>query len=158
MTVSAFSNTTTGSKQHLTVSLNGKTATDTIDVECYNYITSSELTEPNKAEYKYGESLNVTGGRIKLVWKTGGTSNVNLTTAMVSGYKPNQKGIQTLTVTYDAKYTLSDGQVITDTITHTYEVEVVNTAKSIAITPPTKTTYNHGESLNLARRNDRSNL
>ncbi|MCI9366442.1 MAG: hypothetical protein HFJ54_08100 [Clostridia bacterium] len=156
--VSAFNNALTGSKQHLTVSLNGKTATNTIDVECYNYITSSTLTEPNKAEYKYGESLNLTGGRIRLNWKTGAATNVNLVEDMITGYKPNQKGTQTLTVTYNAKYTLSDGQVITDTITHTFEVEVLNTAKSISITPPAKTVYNHGENLNLARWNNNSNI
>lgn len=77
---------------------------------------------------------------------------------MITGYKPSQKGVQTLTVTYDAKYTLSDGTIITDTITHTFDVEVLNTAKSISITPPTKTKYNHGENLSLARWNNNSNI
>ena len=64
-TVSAFDNTQTGSKQNLTVTINDKTAPETIDVEAYNYVKETTLTEPTKVDYKYNENLDVTGGRIK---------------------------------------------------------------------------------------------
>lgn len=52
-TVSAFDNTQTGSKQNLTVTINNKTAPETIDVEAYNYVKETTLTEPTKVDYKY---------------------------------------------------------------------------------------------------------
>ena len=44
---------------------------------------------------------------------------------------------------------MSDGAQIQDPITMTYEVEVTNPAKTITITPPTKTEYEHGDSLDF---------
>ena len=148
-TVSAFDNTQTGSKQNLTVTINDKTAPETIDVEAYNYVKETTLTEPTKVDYKYNEDLDVTGGRIKVNWANGTVSNVNLTTSMVTGYNKTQLGVQTLTISYTFTYTLSDGAQIQDPITMTYEVEVTNPAKTITITPPTKTEYEHGDSLDF---------
>ena len=148
-TVSAFDNTQTGSKQNLTVTINNKTAPETIDVEAYNYVKETTLTEPTKVDYKYNEDLDVTGGRIKVNWANGTVSNVNLTTSMVTGYNKTQLGVQTLTISYTFTYTLSDGAQIQDPITMTYEVEVTNPAKTITITPPTKTEYEHGDSLDF---------
>ena len=148
-TVSAFDNTQTGSKQNLTVTINDKTAPETIDVEAYNYVKETTLTEPTKVDYKYNEELDVTGGRIKVNWANGTVSNVNLTTSMVTGYNKTQLGVQTLTISYTFTYTLSDGAQIQDPITMTYEVEVTNPAKTITITPPTKTEYEHGDSLDF---------
>ena len=146
-TVSAFDNTQTGSKQNLTVTINNKTAPETIDVEAYNYVKETTLTEPTKVDYKYNEDLDVTGGRIKVNWANGTVSNVNLTTSMVTGYNKTQLGVQTLTISYTFTYTLSDGAQIQDPITMTYEVEVTNPAKTITITAPSKTTYEHGETI-----------
>ena len=148
-TVSAFDNTQTGSKQNLTVTINDKTAPETIDVEAYNYVKETTLTEPTKVDYKYNENLDVTGGRIKVNWANGTVSNVNLTTSMVTVYNKTQLGVQTLTISYTFTYTLSDGAQIQDPITMTYEVEVTNPAKTITITPPTKTEYEHGDSLDF---------
>ena len=148
-TVSAFDNTQTGNKQNLTVTINNKTAPETIDVETYNYVKETTLTEPTKVDYKYNEDLDVTGGRIKVNWASGTVSNVNLTTSMVTGYNKTQLGVQTLTISYTFTYTLSDGAQIQDPITITYEVEVTNPAKTITITPPTKTEYEHGDSLDF---------
>ena len=148
-TVSAFDNTQTGSKQNLTVTINNKTASETIDVEAYNYVKETTLTEPTKVDYKYNEDLDVTGGRIKVNWANGTVSNVNLTTSMVTVYNKTQLGVQTLTISYTFTYTLSDGAQIQDPITMTYEVEVTNPAKTITITPPTKTEYEHGDSLDF---------
>jgi len=148
-TVSAFDNTQTGSKQNLIVTINDKTAPETIDVEAYNYVKETTLTEPTKVDYKYNEDLDVTGGRIKVNWANGTVSNVNLTTSMVTVYNKTQLGVQTLTISYTFTYTLSDGAQIQDPITMTYEVEVTNPAKTITITPPTKTEYEHGDSLDF---------
>ena len=149
VTVGTYSPTTVGVKQHLNVTFAGKTATDKIDVEAYNYITAAHLTEPNKSEYGIGESLSVAGGSLRLNWHSGNVTNVNLTTAMISGFDSSTEGTKTLTVTYNPQYTLSDGTIITDTITKTFEIEVENAIDSIVITAPDKDTYNHGENLDL---------
>ena len=150
VTVSTYNPSTTGSKQHLTVKLGTATASNTIDVEAYNYISNSTLVKPSKTSYKYGEALDLKGGKLDFTWKSGNMTNASLTTDMVSGYSATKLGTQTITVKYNAKYTLSDGNTVTDTITKTFTVSVDNEAKSIEITPPSKTQYNYGSKLELA--------
>ena len=150
VTVSTYNPSTTGSKQHLTVKLGTATASDTIDVEAYNYISKSTLVKPSKTSYKYGEALDLKGGKLDFTWKSGNMTNASLTADMVSGYSATKLGTQTITVKYNAKYTLSDGNTVTDTITKTFTVSVDNEAKSIEITPPSKTQYNYGSKLELA--------
>ena len=150
VTVSTYNPSTTGSKQHLTVKLGTATASDTIDVEAYNYISNSTLVKPSKTSYKYGEALDLKAGKLDFTWKSGNMTNESLTADMVSGYSATKLGTQTITVKYNAKYTLSDGNTVTDTITKTFTVSVDNEAKSIEITPPSKTQYNYGSKLDLA--------
>jgi hypothetical protein len=76
--------------------------------------------------------------------------NKAVTASMISGYNKTKLGSQTVTVNYTVTYTLSDGNTLSDNFTKTFTVNVQNTAKAIEITPPTKTTYHHGETLNLA--------
>ena len=147
--VSNFDNTKTGVKQNLTVSFGGKNADSTIDVEAYNYIVSSEITAPTKLDYNYNTDLNLNGGKLTLVYKDTIIKNVNLTSAMISGYDKTKIGTQQITVTYDTNYVLSDGTKIPEKIVKTFEVEVHNNAQTIEITAPTKTTYGHGDSLSL---------
>ena len=150
VTVSIYNPSTTGSKQHLAVKLGTATASNTIDVEAYNYISNSTLVKPSKTSYKYGEALDLKGGKLDFIWKSGNMTNTVLTSDMVSGYSATKLGTQTVTVKYNAKYTLSDGNTLTDTITKTFTVNVDNEAQSIEITPPSKTQYNYGSKLDLS--------
>ena len=151
VTVSGYNPRTFGRKQNLTVSINDKTATNTIDVEAYDYVTNSLITAPVKVEYKYNENLNLAGGKLDYVWKVGKTTNNKLSDSnvTVTGYDKTHIGTQTITVSRTFNYTLSDGTTIPDTITQTFEVEVTNLAKAITITAPTKSVYEHGDSLDL---------
>lgn len=92
-------------------------------------------TEPKK-DYKYGEPLSVTGGKITVTKSSGKTQEVDLTTSMVSNFSPNKLGEQTLKVTYKGKET-------------TYKVEVKDFVKDIILTAPSKNVYKVGESLDL---------
>lgn len=60
------------------------------------------LTEPDKVVYKKGEQLDLTNGRLSVLFKS--TDNyseaVPLTPEMISGYDPYKVGLQTVTVTY----------------------------------------------------------
>ena len=147
--VSAYSSTTIGTEQNLTVTYGGKTAVKTIDVEVYNYIDSASITPPNKVEYSYNTDLDLTGASMQLIWKNSNVTNVAITDSMISGYNKTSEGKQTITVTYNVEYVLSDGNKISDTIIKTFKVDVVNNISKIDITAPTKTKYNHGDSLDL---------
>ena len=147
--VSAYSSTTIGTEQNLTVTYGGKTAVKTIDVEVYNYIDSASITPPNKVEYSYNTDLDLTGASMQLIWKNSNVTSVAITDSMISGYNKTSEGKQTITVIYNVEYVLSDGNKISDTIIKTFKVDVVNNISKIDITAPTKTKYNHGDSLDL---------
>ena len=147
--VSAYSSTTIGTEQNLTVTYGGKTAVKTIDVEVYNYIDSASITPPNKVEYSYNTDLDLIGASMQLIWKNSNVTSVAITDSMISGYNKTSEGKQTITVTYNVEYVLSDGNEISDTIIKTFKVDVVNNISKIDITAPTKTKYNHGDSLDL---------
>ena len=147
--VSAYSSTTIGTEQNLTVTYGGKTAVKTIDVEVYNYIDSASITPPNKVEYSYNTDLDLTGASMQLIWKNSNVTSVAITDSMISGYNKTSEGKQTITVTYNVEYVLSDGNKISDTIIKIFKVDVVNNISKIDITAPTKTKYNHGDSLDL---------
>lgn len=151
--VSAYSSTTIGTKQNLTVTYGGKTAVKTIDVEVYNYIDSASITPPNKVEYSYNTDLDITGASMQLIWKNSNVTSVAITDSMISGYNKTTEGKQTITVTYNVEYILSDGNKVSDTIIKTFKVDVVNNISKIDITAPSKTQYNHGESLDLTGGN-----
>ena len=151
--VSAYSSTTIGTEQNLTVTYGGKTAVKTIDVEVYNYIDSARITPPNKVEYSYNTDLDLTGASMQLIWKNSNVTSVAITDSMISGYNKTSEGKQTITVTYNVEYVLSDGNKISDTIIKTFKVDVVNNISKIDITAPSKTQYNHGESLDLTGGN-----
>lgn len=91
-------------------------------------------TLPTKTEYLEGkDTLDVTGGQLKLTYNNGTSEVIDLTDDMVTGFDNTKVGKQTLTVTYKGKIT-------------TFELEIV--AKSltgIQITKqPNKTTYIEG--------------
>ena len=151
--VSAYSSATIGTKQNLTVTYGGKTAVKTIDVEVYNYIDSASITPPNKVEYSYNTDLDLTGASMQLIWKNSNVTSVAITDSMISGYNKTTEGKQTITVTYNIEYILSDGNKVSDTIIKTFKVDVVNNISKIDITAPSKTQYNHGESLDLTGGN-----
>ena len=151
ITVGTYSPTTTGSKQNLSVAYGSVTSSDTINVEAYNYITNSTLTPPSDVNPEYNTNLNLAGGKFDFTWQDGTTSSVNLTDSSVaiSGYSSTTLTAQTVTATYTTNYTLSDGTQIPETITKTFTVQVDDKVNSIAIIAPTKTSYNHGDSLEL---------
>lgn len=153
VTLSTHNVNLVGSQQQLTVTAFGKTAPETINVEWYDYVTKTELIAPTKSEYDLNEPLDLAGGSLKLTWKRGAITNIPLTSNMIT---PNTgvtstAGTKTLTVTHTPEYTLADGttKINGDTFTKTFEIEVVNNINSITITPPTKTSYKHGENLDL---------
>ena len=133
VTLSTFNPNKEGA-QTITVTYEGFTEKFGVIVE--DNIQSITLQEPTKKQYRYGESLNVVGGKITATRTSGKTETINITTSMVTGYKPNQLGNQTLTVTYKGK-------------TATYSIHVEDYVKDMELVKPNKLIYKIGESIDL---------
>ena len=130
--ISGYDNTKLGA-QTVTVTYEGITKTFGVTVE--DNIQKIEVKEKPKTKYNYGEGLDVTGGTIT-VTRSSGTSTVNITPSMVSGFNPNKLGTQTLTVTYGGK-------------TAKYDVNVEDYIDKITIDNPNKLVYKLNEPLDL---------
>ncbi len=65
-------------------------------------ISSMVFTEPDKLVYNIGEQLDLTNGKLSIVFKSTDnySEDIPLTPEMVSGYDPYKLGEQTVTVTY----------------------------------------------------------
>ena len=68
-------------------------------------IKSIGLIEPEKLSYVEGQDLDLTGGKLQIIYvsEDNYTEHIPLELDMISGYVPDQLGIQTLTVTYGGK-------------------------------------------------------
>ena len=55
--------------------------------------------EPNKINYKYNEALDITGATIDII-KSSGINTIPVTDEMISGYNPQNSGLQVVTITY----------------------------------------------------------
>ena len=113
----------------------GKTFTTTFTVLLEDPISSMTMKTTPKTEYKYGEPLDVHNGIITIV-RSSGPEDKQITKDMVTGYDPTKLGQQELTIKYG-------GQELK------YKVNVKDYVKGIVLTPPTKTKYEYGESLDL---------
>lgn len=65
----------------------------------------SMKTQPTKLTYSTGESLDVTGAVITAAYSDSTTQDVNVTSAMCSGFDSSTTGEKTVTVTYESKTT-----------------------------------------------------
>ena len=120
----------------VTYTENGETKETSYEVSVKDSVTSISIkANPSKTEYRYGESLDLTGATISVV-KGSGTTDIPITDNMVSGYDPTTVGKQTVKVSYGGKDT-------------TFEVTVKDYVKDITLTAPTKTEYKYGEALDL---------
>ena len=139
--VSGFDSSKENTKLPLTISYteNGVTKTTTYTVSVEDPITSMTLKTTPKTEYKYGEPLDISKGVITIV-RPSGPEDKQITKEMVTGYDPTKLGQQELTIKYG-------GQELK------YKVNVKDYVKGIVLTPPAKTKYEYGESLDLTGGN-----
>ena len=143
VTVSPFSSKTLGT-QNLTASFAGVNATGTVNLTVQNYVASINVNAPTKTTYNYGDSLDLTGGTVDEVMADGsaGTTGIPLTNAAVTvtGYNPTMIGSQTLSVKYTKGSDIFNGF---------FNVTVNDAFDDIILTPPTKTSYNIGDTIDL---------
>ena len=134
VTITGFDTTTVGAKI-VKVSYKGISKTFGITVED-GYSEMKIKTLPTKTEYKYGESLDLTGGTIEITKDSGTKETINITKDMVSGYNSKKLGAQILTVTYQG-------------LTQQFVVKVEDYIASLKIQKPTKVEYEYGEDIEL---------
>ncbi len=98
--VVGFDNSVLG-KQTLTVKYGDFSAEFEIEVlmRPIAFVAISHL--PEKTEYTIGEKLDLTGGKIAIVYLEGGFEFFDITADMVSGFDSNKAGVQILIVKYE---------------------------------------------------------
>ncbi|MCI9087519.1 MAG: hypothetical protein HFJ32_03060 [Clostridia bacterium] len=85
-------------------------------------VASIKITKLPKQDYKYNEPLDATAGKLEITRSSGQKVSVDMTNAMVSGYRPQDLEEQTLTVTYGGQTT-------------TYTVTVKDYVTGITVSP-----------------------
>lgn len=63
-------------------------------------VSISVLKKPTKVNYKKGQSLNLSGGSLTVVYADGSTKKISMTSAAASGFTSSKKGKQTITLKY----------------------------------------------------------
>ena len=147
VTVTGFTSTTV-SVQTLTVTYEGMTTT--YDVNVKDYVTSTSIVVPTKVTYNYGDSLDLSTGKIVQTWASGAAdTELLLQDSMVTkadgspvNMTPSSFGIdnkvqETLKITYEG-------------ITEDYAIEIINDIKSIVMKETPKTEYNYGDSIDTS--------
>ena len=125
-------------EQTIKVTYGGEEATFKVTVK--DYVKDIILVNPDKTEYQYGESLDLTGGSVQKVMASGAAvAAVPLTddSVTLSTFNPNQSGIQTIKVTYEGK-------------TKTFDVNVKDTITSIELQGIPETKYKYGEDFKIS--------
>lgn len=119
-------------EQELTVTYEGYKLTFKVTV--VDAIDRYEFVAPTKIRYFLGESLDLTGGCIKEIYKSGAVIEIELEASMVSGFDDEKLGEQELTVTYQGE-------------TFTFKVYVIQEDYELVI--PDKLEYLYGDDLDL---------
>ena len=125
-------------EQTIKVTYGGEKATFKVTVK--DYVKDIILVNPDKTEYQYGESLDLTGGSVQKVMASGAAvAAVPLTddSVTLSTFNPNQSGIQTIKVTYEGK-------------TKTFDVNVKDTITGIELQGIPETKYKYGEDFKIS--------
>ena len=124
--------------QTLTVTYDGLSQTFPVTVEDYE-LNSLFITPPTKRNYEYGESLDLTGGKVTTKMASGAIKeSTNMTASMISGFDNTKVGSQKITVTYDGK-------------SNSFTISVKDLIKGISMnTQPNKTNYDFGANLDVS--------
>ena len=122
--------------QILTVAYKGLKQQFVVKVE--DYVSNLKVQKPTKAEYEYGEDIDLAGGKVSIIMASGATQeSTAMTGAMITGYNPKAEGTQTIKVEYKG-------------LQGSFQVKVIDKIKGIAVnTEPDKIEYKYGENLDL---------
>jgi len=122
-------------KQTLTVVYEGLQTTFNVDVRS---MTSLQVAQPpTKLEYLQGDNLDLAGLKVVGVWEGFPAEDIAVTINDITGYSPNNVGIQHVTITKNGKIA-------------TFDVNVLGLTGLNITVFPTKRVYQFGEELDLS--------
>lgn len=99
--ISGFDNSKVG-KQNLTVTHGGRSTTYPVEIIAKELIDIEISTLPFQTDYLEGkDTLDLTGGKLKLYFDNDTTAEIDLSEAIVTGFDNNRVGTQLLNVYYD---------------------------------------------------------
>ncbi|MEG0508727.1 MAG: bacterial Ig-like domain-containing protein [Eubacterium sp.] len=106
-------------EQMVTVSYGGQQTHFNIQMTQKSLTGIAMEKNPAQVEYTLGEqkTLDVTGGKVKLIYDNGRSETIDLTDAMCSAVDLETVGAKTVTVTYEGKTTTFDLKVIKKALT-----------------------------------------
>ena len=135
---SGFSSASTGTKT-VTLTFDGKTTTFSVTVKDNTPIISgiSMYTLPTKTTFYTGDTVDVSGGVIKVSYSNGTSTYVNITSSMINTVSTAIAGTKTVTVSYEG-------------FTTTYSITVVQLqVASISMSVLPKTNYVRHDTLSV---------
>ena len=135
VTITGFDTSSEGAK---TIKVSYKGLTKTFGITVVDQLSGVILkTLPNKTDYLYGESLDLSGATLEIVKESGAKETINVTKEMISGYNSKKLGNQTVTISYEG-------------FTQEFIVNVEDYVSSLKVIAPDKVEYEYGESLDLS--------
>lgn len=105
-----------------------------------DFLQKIEVTSPNKTTYQLGEAIDLSGGKINIVYASGKITSIAMEETMIRGYDANAIGTQTITVTYEGKEAIFMVTVLPQEDDYITDIEIIK---------PNKTTYKIGQTLDL---------
>ena len=162
-TMVAGYNATSTTTQNLTVTYTdtnseiyagANNAQATLKITLSNVVTGITITAPTKTKYNHGESIDLTGGKIDLVYADGTTGTEPIASATIK--EADGSEVNMSPVSYDSTNKVNKTLVITytkdgKTGTVNYPIEIINDVKSITVHSTNhKTEYNVNDTLDLA--------
>ena len=140
-------NPTTLGSQQVTIQYGGQQTTLTINVKDYvTGITINPASVTGNINDTLGTLIQANNIQYTVTYaKAGAQTPVTLAESMVAGYSATSTQDQNLTVTY--KDTDTDSYTNGQKFTANLKVTLSKEVSSIAITAPSKTTYEHGETI-----------
>ena len=146
ITVSGYSATTVGT-QTLTVTYG--TISTTYEVEVKDYVANTSIIVPTKTTYNYGDSLDLSTGKIVQTMASGDTNDLPLANSMVT--EADGTPVDMTPSSFDSTNKVQKTLKITsDGITENYPIEIVNDVKSITIKQTPKQNYQYGDTIDTS--------
>ena len=136
MTSAMISGFDTSSKGAKLVNVTYEGFTKTFGISVNDEISGMIIETLPKVDYKFGESLDLTGGTIAVVRDSGDKEIVDMANTKVTGFNPKKLGPQTLTVEYEG-------------FKQEFIVNVEDYVDYLEIQAPSKREYEFGEDLDL---------
>ena len=146
--ISGFDSSKEELGQVLTVTYEGFTASYNVDIK--DYVTSTTIVVPTKTKYNYGDTLDLSTGKIVTTWASGKpNTEAPITESMVT--KADGTKVDMKPSNFDNTNKAQEKLKITaNGESNEYTIEIINDIKSIQIKDSPKSDYNYGDTIDTS--------